>query len=205
MSSSPPPDPADDQGIPEQPAQPGHVSARVPSSVRAGAFATGVIIMTGPTEFALDFVQGLVQPPALVARVFMPHGVLPQFAAALKDNLGKYEQRFGTVPNVSRPANPKTSTPLQQVYDDLRIDDEVLRGSYANAVMINHGAAEFKLDFLANAAPRSAVTSRVFLTATQVAQLLGSLERTWNQFQERIRQQQPPQDQPDDDNEEQDA
>lgn len=148
--------------------------------------------MTGPTEFALDFVQGLVQPPALVARVFMPHGVLPQFAAALKDNLSKHEQRFGAVPNVPRPANPKSQTPLQQVYDDLKIDDEVLCGRYANAVMINHGASEFKLDFLANAAPRSAVTSRVFLTSTQVPQLLGSLERTWNQFQERIRNQQRP-------------
>lgn len=197
----PPDDPEGEQPKPP-PAQPGHISARVPNSVRRGEFATGVIVMSGPTEFALDFVQGLVQPPTLVARVFMPHMVLSQFAAALKENLSKYESRFGPVPTKAQPPANQKATPLQQVYDELKIDDEVLSGSYANAVMINHGASEFKLDFLANAAPRSAVSCRVFLTAHQVPQLLSSLERTWNQFQQRVREQQKPQeDQADDDHE----
>jgi hypothetical protein len=191
--SQPNPDPADDDKSGEQqPAPAGHISARVPHSVSRGEFATGVIVMTGQTEFVLDFVQGLVQPPALVARVFMPHVVLSQLAAALKDNLSKYENRFGPVPAISRPKTSQNPTPLQQVYDELKIDDEVLRGSYANAVMINHGTSEFKLDFLANVAPRSAVSNRVFLAAAQVPQLLSSLERSWKQFQERVREQQKP-------------
>lgn len=193
-SPSPPnPEPDDDRGKePPRPTPPGHISARVPNSVSRGEFATGVIVVAGPTEFVLDFVQGLVRPATLVARVFMPPVVLSQFAAALKDNLSKYEQRFGALANSPQAPTSKSSTPLQQIYDELKIDDELLAGSYANAVMINHGASEFKLDFLANAAPRSAVSSRVFLTAAQAPQLLASLERSWTQFQERVREQKKP-------------
>ena len=39
-----------------------HLSARVPEGVGRGAFSTGVIVMTGPTEFILDFVQNIGGP-----------------------------------------------------------------------------------------------------------------------------------------------
>lgn len=173
-----------------QPSEPpaGHVSARVPNSVSHGKFATGVIVMSGPTEFVLDFVQGLVRPAVLVARVFMPHIVLSQFAHALRDNLSKYEQRFGAIPTKPAAVASASATPIQQLYDELKIDDEMLPGKYANAVMINHGASEFKLDFLVNIVPRSAVSCRVFFSAAQIPQVLASLDKTWTQFQQRVRQ-----------------
>ena len=42
--------------------QPQHMSARVPERVGPGVFSTGVLVMTGNTEFILDFVQNLGQP-----------------------------------------------------------------------------------------------------------------------------------------------
>ena len=49
--------------------RPQHVSARVPERVSPGVFSTGVIVMTGGTEFVIDFVQNLGQPAQVAARV----------------------------------------------------------------------------------------------------------------------------------------
>lgn len=167
-----------------------HVSARVPEGVSRGAFSTGAIVMTGPTEFILDFVQNIGGPPQVVARVVMPHGTLPQFADALRKNLQIYAQRFGpppTLPKVPPPPRPQTA---QEIYDELKLPDQLLSGAYANGVMIGHTVSEFKLDFLTNLFPLSAVSSRVYLSAPQMPRLLESLESTWQQFQQRIQQQQ---------------
>ena len=66
----------------------------------------------------------------------------------------------------------------------------MLSGVYANGVMIVHTASEFKLDFLTNLFPHSAVSARVFLSAPQVPRLIQSLGGTYQQFQQRVSQQQ---------------
>jgi hypothetical protein len=167
-----------------------HVTARVPERVGRGAFSTGVIVMTGATEFILDFVQNIGGPPQVVARVVMPHPTLPQFVEALKKNLQMYTQRFGPpppMPKVPPPPRPQTA---QEVYDELKLPDNLLSGDYANGVMIGHTAAEFKLDFLTNLFPHSAVSCRVYLSAPQIPRLLESLDTTFQQFQQRMIQQQ---------------
>src|SRR5687767_13424916 len=68
------------------------VSARVPERIARGVMGTGVIVLTGPNEFILDFVQALARPPQVVARVVMPPAVASSFAAALRDNIEKYTQ-----------------------------------------------------------------------------------------------------------------
>jgi hypothetical protein len=82
------PDPA------EQP-----IRARVPDQVAAGAFSTGVIVMTAHSEFVLDFVQNLGRPHQIVARVIMPHHVLPQLVDALQRNMELYRNRWGELPH----------------------------------------------------------------------------------------------------------
>ena len=175
-----------------------HLSARVPDQVGRGAFSTGVIVMTGQTEFILDFIQNIGGPASVVSRVVMPHGTLAQFAEALRKNLEMFTQRFGPPPVLPKgppPAKPQTA---QEIYDELKIPDNVLSGAYANGVMIGHTASEFKLDFLSNLFPHSAVSARVFLSSPQVPRLLESLDSTWVQFQQRLRQQQqqPPKNPP---------
>lgn len=175
-----------------------HVTARVPDQVSRGAFSTGVIVMTGATEFILDFIQNIGGPPAVVSRVVMPHGTLPQFADALRKNLEMFTQRFGpppVLPKAPPPAKPQTA---QEIYDELKIPDAMLSGAYSNGVMIGHTASEFKFDFLSNLFPHSAVSARVFLSSPQAPRLLESLDSTWVQFQQRLRQQQqqPPRNPP---------
>jgi hypothetical protein len=176
-----------------------HVTARVPDNVGRGAFSTGVIVMTGASEFILDFIQNIGGPPQVSARVVMPHGALPQFADALRKNLEMFTQRFGpppTLPKNPPPAKPQTA---QEVYDELKLPDNLLSGAYANGVMIGHTASEFKLDFLTNLFPHSAVSCRVYLSSPQIPRLLDSLDSTFQQFQQRVKQQQqapPPKEPP---------
>jgi hypothetical protein len=181
--------------------RPQHVSARVPEKVSPGVFSTGVIVMTGGTEFVIDFVQNLGQPAQVAARVVMPHATMPQFIEALKTNLDLYTNRFGKPAELPKPNQPQRQPTIQELYDDLKLPEDVATGSYANGVMIGHAASEFKFDFLANMVPHPSVSTRVYLSAPQVPRMLESLKKTYSQFQERVKQQQqqkqqPPQDPP---------
>lgn len=276
-SSDDRPDPAD-----RQPA----VRARVPDHVHRGVFSTGAIVMTGPNEFVIDFVQNLGRPFQVVARVILPHGVMPQFVDALGKNIDLFRQRYGPLPTVNNradqivvgngplpppsPAAPTTSgenpaplspvplahgasgtqgiggagnavpgssapagaanagagntgtpppipgtfsidtnggssvTPLQppvqqprrlspqEIYDELKLRDDVLSGSYANAVMIGHGPYEFSFDFITNFYPQSAVSARVFVASGQVGLFYDSIKSTWDQFRQRMQGPNPP-------------
>jgi len=160
--------------------------ARVPDHVAGGHFSTGVIVMTGPNEFIIDFLQTIGRPHRVASRVIIPHAVMPQFIEALDKNLSIYRDRFGEPPSPPKPpADPRERRPTpQEIYDDLKMPDEVLSGAYANGVMIGHGASEFGLDFLTSFYPQSAVSSRVFLAAGQVPRLLESLVGSMRQLQQ---------------------
>ncbi|MFN9507407.1 MAG: DUF3467 domain-containing protein, partial [Planctomycetota bacterium] len=185
------------------------VRARVPEHVARGEISTGVIVVTGGTEFVLDFVRNLPRPSTIVARVVLPHLVMPQFIDALAKNIELFRQRYGELPGSQLPSNPlaapasaaepsipqgesgalpaaakepsgfppevpgttsiqaglhsnPTPSPVptpaatpkrqnpQEIYDELKLRDEILSGTYANAVMIGHGAYEFSFDFITN-------------------------------------------------------
>lgn len=249
------PVPSDDRPDPsEQP-----IRARVPEHVARGAFSTGVIIMTAQTELILDFIQNLGRPHQVVARVVLPHSVLPQLVDALYRNMELYKSRWGELPqlpqlppvqttvsgqvvptsqpvvqgqpapvsnsdaaslgatgaaasgnvsdgpNAGSQANKPSSgfqdagtrrPSAQEIYDDLKIKDELLSGAYANAVMIGHGPHEFSFDFITNFFPHSAVSSRVFLSAGQVPRFYDSLKGTWDQLRQRLNPPQSPGDFP---------
>ena len=59
----------------------------------------------------------------------------------------------------------------------------MLSGVYANAVMIGHTPSEFWFDFITNFYPRSAVASRVYLSAQQVPALLQTLTTSYQAHQ----------------------
>lgn len=267
------------------------VRARVTDQVARGEISTGVIVVTGGTEFVLDFVRNIPRPNAIVARVVLPHMVMPQFIEALSTNIELYRQRYGELPGAPHPMNPSTveshvvqvgtnlpvpsgpspsappssgasssgltqgnptsnslqnpsagatepgvgsihetgehSTPSaqqpsapqpsasqgvshgashggagvgqspkrqnpQDIYDELKIRDEILCGTYANAVMIGHGPYEFSFDFITNFYPQSAVSCRVFLAAGHIWRLLDSLKQSWEQLRPRLGYPPPP-------------
>ncbi|MCC9603057.1 DUF3467 domain-containing protein [Stieleria sp. JC731] len=181
---------SDDHAAGSGPQEPGNnqnppLRARVPEHVARGMFSTGAIVMTGPSEYIVDFLQTIGRPHVVAARVVIPHSVMPQFIEALQTNLDLYTNRFGApgVPKQQQP-NPDARRPTpQEIYDDLKLPDEVLSGTYANGVMIGHGATEFGLDFLTSFFPQSAVSSRVFVAAGQVPRLLDSLKGAVRQLE----------------------
>lgn len=181
-----------EQPQPTPPNRPQHLSARVPESVSRGVFSNAVIIISGGTEFILDFVQNLGHPAQVAARVIMPPATVPGFIQALQKNLEIYTQRYGPIPELPRPAADAPQPTLPEIYDDLKLPDEMLSGAYSNGVIIGHSASEFKLDFLTHVFPHSAISTRVYLASPQVPRLLDSLQRNYQQFVHRS-QQPPPQ------------
>jgi len=188
-TGQPPADPGEGSGDRSEQVRVQHVSARVPDNVSRGAFSTGAIVMTGGNEFIVDFIQNLGTPACVASRVVMPHASMPQFIEALRKNLGIYKERFGDPPALPRNPTPAKQPTAQEIYDDLKLPDDLLSGAYANGVMIGHTPSEFKFDFLTNLFPHSAVSARVFLSAPQVPRLLDSLQNTYKQFQQRVQQQ----------------
>ncbi|MCC6579388.1 MAG: DUF3467 domain-containing protein [Phycisphaeraceae bacterium] len=187
--------PSEDDGMIRGQVRHQQLSARVPESVGRGVFSTGAIVLMGNTEFILDFVLRMQRPHQVTARVILPHAVMSQLINALEKNLEKYRERFGEPMEMPKPqiepGSPRPS--IEEVYDELKMPDEILSGSYANGVMISHSPAEFCFDFITNFFPRSAVSCRVFVSVPQVGRLLDALKNTNQEFQKRIAAARPPQ------------
>ncbi len=162
------------------------ISARVPEPVGRGVFSTGVVVLQGAQEFALDFVQRLASPHQLVARVIIPPPVIPQLLGALKQNLHMYQERFGPPPTFRTPPPPAQPPPVANIYEEVKFPDELLGGVYANAALITHSQSEFCLDFITNLYPRSVVTCRVYLAVPHLPALLQSLTQAFQQYQQRL-------------------
>lgn len=192
MSDVPPPP---DENSPDQPqsqeVRHSHVGALVPPHVARGIFSTGAVVLQGQHEFIVDFLLRMQQPQQVAARIVLPPAVVAQFIQALQENLKKHEDRFGQIilPSapVPDPNAPKQSA--QDLYDQLKLSEETMSGVYANAVMIGHTASEFSLDFITTFFPRSAVCSRVFVAAPNAKRLLDSLKHSFQQFQNRPKNQ----------------
>jgi hypothetical protein len=176
--------PADDKGSDStrhhQVQVPG-VTARVPGSVGHGVISTGAIVMNGPNVFVLDFLQQFGVPSHLVRRVVLPHAVVPRFIQALEQNLTNYEQKFGPPMKLPRPANPAHPS-IEEIYDNIKVNDEELPGHLADAVMIRHSAAEFCLDFVTQFYPNAAVSSRIFLSSPHIPPLLEAIKGNYQRF-----------------------
>ena len=183
-------------GTYQQELQHSQVSARVPEGVGQGVFSNGAIVMHGQHEFVIDFLLSMAPPRRIAARVVLPPTVVPLFVGALQENLSKYQQNFGPPPRLPTPPAGAPAPPITEVYEQLKLPDDLLSGVYANTVMIVHSPAEFCFDFITSFYPRSAVSCRVYLTAPHVPQLLDSLSRSFDQY--RRKQQPGPQQRPPD-------
>ena len=161
------------------------VSARVPEKVARGVLSTGVLVLDGPNEFVLDFMQGLARPFQVGARVVVSPAVMEQLVAAVRDNLNKYEQRFGPPPQLPKPPTDRRPT-LQEIYDEFKLPEDMLSGVYSNAVMVGHSPSEFFFDFITNFFPTSAVACRVYMSAAQLPRMLDAVTMAFGRYQQRL-------------------
>jgi hypothetical protein len=192
--SEPPRPPSDPSGSITQEIQHSQASARVPEKVARGVFSTGAVVFQGPHEFIIDFLLRMSRPHQVAARVILPPSIMPSVLGALRENLNNYQARFGPPPPLPA-APPNTPAPsIDDIYSQLKFPDEMLSGTYANAVMIMHSPSEFVFDFITTCYPRSVVSSRVFLAAPQVPGLLANLTQSFKQYQQKLaaQQQRPP-------------
>lgn len=179
-------------GTYQQELQHSMVAARVPEAVGLGTFCTGAIVLTGPHEFVLDFVLRMSPPHRIAQRVVMSPTVVGLFLRALKENLDKYRQNFGAPPQLPPPPTGMKPPPISEVYEQLKLPEELMSGTYANAVMIVHTPAEFCFDFVTSFYPKSAVSARVYLAVPHVTQLFDSLSRSYEQYVQKAQNQQLP-------------
>ncbi|MFN4259004.1 MAG: DUF3467 domain-containing protein [Gemmataceae bacterium] len=187
-----PPRPPHDPGAFTQEIQHAQISARIPEKVGRGVFSSGIMVLQGPNEFVIDFVQRLAKPHQIVARVVLPIPLMPSLLRAVHDNLANYQTTFGPIPALRAGSPPATPPSIQEIYDNLKLPDDMLSGVYANAAMISHSQSEFCFDFITNFFPRSAVSCRVYMATPQVPALLNTLNRSFQQYQQKLQQPRPP-------------
>ena len=162
------------------------ISARVPEKLNRGQFATTPVVFTGNQEFVCDFLLRMAPPHLLAARVILPYSALGPIVHTINENLENYRSRFGT-PAAPPPPPPNVQQPnIVEVYEQLKISDEVAVGAYANTLMISHTPMEFCLDFILDLFPRPVVTQRIYLAAGQIPPFLNTLKRTLDGVQQRM-------------------
>ena len=148
-------------------------------------------MLDSPNEFVLDFLQGLSRPPSIAARVVLPPAVMFSFVNSLRDNLGKYTERFGPPAPLPKPPQQQPRPSIQELYEHFKLPDDLMSGAYANSVLIGHSPSEFLLDFITGFYPTASVSCRVFLSAQQVPRTLETLNAALGTYQKRFQPQQP--------------
>jgi hypothetical protein len=161
------------------------ISARVPDKINRGVFATNALVLTGNQELVCDFLLRMVPPYMLAARVVLPYTALGPMVKAIAENVENHRARFGGTA-APPPPPPNVQQPnIVEVYESLKIPEDVAVGAYANTLMISHTAFEYCMDFILDAFPRPTVTQRIYMSAAQVPPFLNTLKRTWEQLQAR--------------------
>ena len=83
------------------------IGIEFPSSLKGGVYSNSMVVSHTREEFIMDFM--MVAPPtgAVIARIIMSPGHLKRVISALRDNLSKYEKKFGSIEAAAEPPAPK--------------------------------------------------------------------------------------------------
>ncbi len=160
------------------------VGARVPEKVARGVYSTGQIVLDSPKEFVIDFLQGLTRPFQVGARVVVSPQTMQEFIGALQQNVDNYSKTFGAPPPLPPPPTQNRPT-IEEIYQNFKLPDEMMSGSYANSVLIGHGVTEFFFDFISGFYPNSAVSSRIFMAAPQIPRFVTMLNTALQNYHQR--------------------
>ncbi len=68
----------------------------------------------------------------------------------------------------------------------IKIDDQVLKGVYANALQIGHTKEEFVLDFMNLLPPQGIAVARVLLSPGHMKRILAALEDNIKKYEEQF-------------------
>ena len=191
--SNPPNNPFSQGDVPpsQPPQQPGHFSARVPERAAKGVYCTAQVIQDSPKEFCIDFMQGLMRPFLVGARVVITPATMGEFITAYEKNLDTYRQTFGEPPPVNVPPQERKPT-IEEIYENFKLPEDMQSGVYANTVLMGHTQTEFFFDFITGFYPNPAVAARIILPAPQGPRFLTTLKNSLQQYQQRYGGPRPP-------------
>ncbi len=87
---------------------PNQMNVEFPKELVGGVYANNMAVTHTAEEFIMDFI--MIAPPAGVvkSRVIVSPGHMKRILHALKDNLEKYEQKFGPVQMAEEPGGEVT-------------------------------------------------------------------------------------------------
>ncbi len=91
--------------MPTQPSQPNKpkVTIKAPDDTLQGRYANAVQVAHTREEFVLDFLNLFPPQGVLNARIILSPGHLKRMTMALKENLKKYEEKFGEIKEAKVP------------------------------------------------------------------------------------------------------
>ncbi len=83
------------------------VQIKISDEVTKGFYANNMLVFHTPEEFVMDFVSVLGTNQGIVgAKIITSPGHAKRILSALKDNIEKYESRFGEIKIASAPSSP---------------------------------------------------------------------------------------------------
>lgn len=85
---------------------PKELRVHFPEKLHGGAYANNMHVNHTREEFVMDFL--MLAPPAgaVTARVVVSPGHMKRMLAALAENVAKYEEQFGPIPESPPPPGP---------------------------------------------------------------------------------------------------
>jgi len=78
-------------------------------------------------------------------------------------------------------ANNNPQAPQGQI--QVKVSDEVLKGTYANMVQVSHGQEEFVLDFMNIFPPQGIIASRVIISPGHMKRLIGAMQENLKRYE----------------------
>ncbi len=84
------------------------IKVKITDEILKGVYANNMMVVHTREEFLLDFIN-IFPPGGIVnARVIISPGHLKRIIAALKENMKKYEEKFGQIKEAPEPVIDKT-------------------------------------------------------------------------------------------------
>ncbi len=103
---------------------------KMPDETLSGAYANGVMIGHGVSEFGLDFLTSFFPQSAVSCRVFLAAGQVPRLLESLSGSWRQLQQQRGQLPPQSPPtASGPTTDPLKGPEPRRRLMLQAMRGT----------------------------------------------------------------------------
>jgi uncharacterized protein DUF3467 len=79
--------------------------------------------------------------------------------------------------------NPQPQSNQQNKQIQVKVNDEVLKGVYANMVQVSHGQEEFILDFMNIFPPQGIIASRVIISPAHMKRLVAAMQENLKRYE----------------------